>query len=215
MERLKEAISNHFGKERVTNSQVPCPLIPSSGFKDSTTGSAAALRPCFLTIEVLNCEYTLDKFYRLHTRAVVQQRSCSIRIESMLLKDGVPFIVRTKKLRLMLIRYLHKLNSTLRDGFFRVNPVTGWITFSIESLFSIVQFWELVYRPKQCIKLIEAERILNIRQLKFNSYKILHLVDEVSEEQLEFLNSTNVAYRRVKNDFQTIITIRNALTFSH
>lgn len=133
----------------------------------------------------------------------------------MLLKDGVPFIVRTKKLRLMLIRYLHKLNSTLRDGFFRVNPVTGWITFSIESLFSIVQFWELVYRPKQCIKLIEAERILNIRQLKFNSYKILHLVDEVSEEQLEFLNSTNVAYRRVKNDFQTIITIRNALTFSH
>ncbi len=116
----------------------------------------------------------------------------------MLLRDGAPFSVKTKKLRLMLMRFLNKLNGTLRDGFFRVNPFTGWLTYSMESLMSVVQFWQFVYSPKQCIKALETDRRGNVRQLKFNSHKILYLVDEVSEEQLNFLSSKGVAYRKVK-----------------
>lgn len=169
----------------------------------------------YLDIEVENCDYVIDKYYRLYTRAVIRQQSCSVRVESMLLKNGAPLTVQNRKPRLMLMRYLSKLNTTIRDGFFRVHHVTGVITFCMESLFSIPQFWELMCRHKQCLHLVESETLLNMRLLKFNIYKILFLVDEIDEEYLNFMSSQGAVFRRTKTDFQTIDLIKNCLIFSH
>lgn len=113
------------------------------------------------------------------------------------------------------MRYMHKLNSTLKDGFFRVSAANGWITLCVESVFSTTGFWDLIYKTKDCIKFIESEILLSRRLMKFSIYKILYLANELTEENLNYLTAKGVAYRRVKDDWAAIMTIRNALAFSH
>jgi hypothetical protein len=80
----------------------------------------------------------------------------------------------------MLMRYLHRLNSNLRNGFFRVNPMNGTITFCVESLLSINQFWKLVMVPDKCIELIKFKMSMSVCLLKLHISKILYLINEIS-----------------------------------
>lgn len=118
--------------------------------------------------------------YSLCTTIRVDRDNFSVEVRSTVLKGGRLLQVKSPAIRLLLCRYLNRLNGALFDGNIVLNPQNGTIVYRLYHVFTIGEFDLLMHDIKDGPALIESYVMTVHWCFNFNIYKIIYLMDEIS-----------------------------------
>jgi hypothetical protein len=129
----------------------------------------------------------LNNLYSLCTTVRVVRDYCSVEVRSTVLKRGRLLQVKSPATRLLLCRYLNRLNTILFDGSIVINPYNGAIVYRLSHHFAVDEFEALISDLRSGICLIEDSLFIAHGSFNYNLFKILYLMDEISEEAINSL----------------------------
>lgn len=118
--------------------------------------------------------------YSLVSRVSIYEKDCSIKVETHISKSSIPVVVAVRDIRLMMMRFLWRLNAPSRvRGFFKIHPMTGLLTFTIWNVLAQAQYVNLLITPRDFVAKVEAILKDAISDFSYYFWKLLHLIGEV------------------------------------
>ena len=93
------------------------------------------------------------------------------------LKNGCPVHLQHRNQRIMMNHFLLKVNSIIKYGSFKINPLSGEVMITYNTFMTNFQYKNMLFDHEMCISYINQELLKVKFSLRIHWYKMMHLVN--------------------------------------